>query len=323
MYKNSNTVAECTLYLVKIYIDIKYLSNGRISSNLANTFRGAFGATLKRIVCTFAKRKCKECILSGKCAYGYIFETPIPHNTELMRKYPYAPHPLIILPPYQNSSYISQGKVDTIGITLIGRAIDYIPYIVLTFQELGSSGIGSSQVKFVVKELRSEYGDILFSSEDCILKEIKSFNYFDVRQGNVEKGTFSLNFFTPLRLQINGRITELPTFNNIIASLSRRITLLSYFHCGGDGTPLSHYFKEKTREVEMVNAYTTQVNKKRFSSRQKQKVPMNGFIGTLSFKGDYGSFLPLLKAGEYTHLGKDTIFGYGFYRLEVEKKDDT
>jgi len=41
------------------------------------------------------------------------------------------------------------------------------------------------------------------------------------------------------------------------------------------------------------------------------------------FVSNEKSFLPLLKAGEYTHLGKDTIFGYGFYRLEVEKKDDT
>ena len=128
-HTKSDTLTDCTLHLVKINIDIRYLSSGRISSNIANTLRGAFGATLKRIVCPFQEKKCKECILSSKCAYGYIFETPIPSITTIMRKYPFAPHPIIIIPPKHNSTYTSQGEKDTISITLIGKAIDYFPYI--------------------------------------------------------------------------------------------------------------------------------------------------------------------------------------------------
>ena len=72
----------------------------------------------------------------------------------------------------------------------------------------------------------------------------------------------------------------------------------------------------------MIDKKIVDIGKKRYSARQKRKIPMNGFQGTLTYEGDYGSFLPLLKVGEYIHLGKDTIFGYGRYTMEVHSKNE-
>ena len=76
---------------------------------------------------------------------------------------------------------------------------------------------------------------------------------------------------------------------------------------------------DKTKEVKIIDKKIIDIGKNRFSARQKRKIPMNGFKGTLAFFGDYGSLLPLLKVGEYIHLGKDTVFGYGKYSFWVKK----
>jgi hypothetical protein len=64
-----------------------------------STLRGGFGAAFRRIVCVIRDKECSDCLLKGKCVYSYIFETPPPADTAVMRKYEAAPHPFVIEPP--------------------------------------------------------------------------------------------------------------------------------------------------------------------------------------------------------------------------------
>jgi hypothetical protein len=71
-----------------------------------STLRGAFGTVFKDTVCVVEHRDCDRCILKLKCAYPYIFDTPIPEGSERMRKYERAPHPFVIDPPSGNEHEI-------------------------------------------------------------------------------------------------------------------------------------------------------------------------------------------------------------------------
>ena len=42
---------------------------------------------------------------------------------------------------------------------------------------------------------------------------------------------------------------------------------------------------------------------------------MGGFIGPITFEGDFEVFLPFLLPGEYLHVGKGTSFGLGKYEI--------
>jgi hypothetical protein len=66
-----------------------------------STLRGGFGNAFRRVVCVIREKECKECLLKGQCIYSYVFETPPPAGTKVMRKYEAAPHPFIIEPPLQ------------------------------------------------------------------------------------------------------------------------------------------------------------------------------------------------------------------------------
>ncbi|MDP2755868.1 MAG: hypothetical protein Q8P40_15985 [Nitrospirota bacterium] len=69
-----------------------------------STFRGGFGYAFKRVVCAIKDKECLDCLLKEKCIYSYVFETPPPSDTKIMRKYKATPHPFVIEPQQSQSS---------------------------------------------------------------------------------------------------------------------------------------------------------------------------------------------------------------------------
>ena len=111
-----------------------------------STLRGAFGTVFKETVCVVEHRDCDRCILKLKCAYPYIFDTPIPEDSARMRKYERAPHPFVIDPPLDTSTNYEPGSSLSFGLTLIGKAIDYLPYFIYSFERMGADrGIGKGR----------------------------------------------------------------------------------------------------------------------------------------------------------------------------------
>jgi hypothetical protein len=120
-----------------------------------STLRGGFGSTFRRIVCVTRDKKCRECLLKGKCVYSYVFETPPPADTVIMRKYEAAPHPFVIEPPLEQKRVYNPEEDLLFGLVLVGRAIDYLPYFIYTFDELGKAGLGKGRGKYELKTVTS------------------------------------------------------------------------------------------------------------------------------------------------------------------------
>ena len=108
-----------------------------------STLRGGFGMAFKEAVCVVVHRDCERCILRSKCAYPYIFETPIPNGSKRLASLEHAPHPFVIEPPLDSRTRYAAGDELAFDLVLIGRAIDYLPYFIFAFEELGRQrGIG-------------------------------------------------------------------------------------------------------------------------------------------------------------------------------------
>ena len=118
-----------------------------------STLRGGFGHAFRRVVCVFKDRDCADCLLKEKCVYCWTFETPIPENAEILRKYTAAPHPFILEPPEDNRTNYEPGETLSFGLILIGRAVDYLAYFIYTFEELGRIGIGKNRGKYHLVEV--------------------------------------------------------------------------------------------------------------------------------------------------------------------------
>jgi CRISPR-associated endoribonuclease Cas6 len=287
-----------------------------------STLRGGFGSAFRRIVCIVKGQECAGCLLKGKCVYSYIFETPPPADTKIMRKYEAAPHPFIIEPPAETNRSYKPGDTITFGLTLIGRAVDYLPYFIYTFEELGKTGLGRGRGGF---ELRTvlDHGHTIYSSETRLLNNFEKVMLplgpvsFDADMGAPSRLT--LNFLTPTRITYNGRFDEEIEFHVIIRNLLRRISNLYYFHGDNHQSPELDFKNviKKAQEVKTVKKQLRQYDWERYSGRQEQKINMSGFVGGITFEGEIAPYMPLLKAGEILHIGKGTVFGMGRYNINL------
>lgn len=327
-----------------------------------STFRGAFGHAFKKIVCVHPVRKsrealnpaetivksdpaagqrgiisdrvnreniCEPCLLKGKCVYSYIFETPPPSDTLKMRKYPFAPHPFVITPPLEEKRTYRQNDTLCFELTLIGKSIDFLPYFIYTFDELGRMGIGKGKGKYRLEEVRaiqvderSETKDretiVIYSGKDKALRNnFRVLKVDDISPLNLSPLSLSLSFMTPTRLKYDGQLSPTLEFHILIRNLLRRTSLLSYFHCGEQ---LDLDFKgliEEAKSVKVQKENLRWVDWERYSNRQETKMKMGGFTGSVTFEGDFEKFLPILLLGEHIHVGKGTSFGLGRYEIRT------
>jgi len=306
---------------------LKALDTIGLPAYKGSTFRGPFGHAFKKVVCINRERICNSCLLKEKCVYSYVFETPPPSDTSKMRKYPFAPHPFVITPPLEDKRTYRQNDTLSFELTLIGKSIDFLPYFIYTFDELGKMGIGKGKGKYHLKEVKGEGSkvkgeNIIYSGEDKTLRNNFAVLKFDdilpfhfSPSSSLSPHTLHLHFVTPTRLKFDGRLSPSLEFHILIRNLLRRISLLSYFHCGKE---LDLDFKgliEKSKEMTVQKENLTWFDWERYSNRQETKMKMGGFIGSITFDGDLEPFLPFLLLGEYVHVGKGTSFGLSKYEI--------
>ncbi len=328
-------------------------------------FRGGFGYAFKRVVCVTRGKQCDDCLLKQKCIYSYIFETPPPDDTEILRLYPKVPHPFVIEPPVTEKQSFEPGEEFSFQLILIGKAIDYLPYFIYTFTELGKQGIGQGRGKYNIiqvegisledesvqiynhktQTLTNHYPVIQahqFNPQSLVpvnTQEMVTHNkikqpqatspnisppYEGGDKGEVVKSDTiqqdhnnktTISFLTPLRLRFDGHITDKIEFHIFVRNLLRRISSLSYFHCGEKLELDFKYFIERAKVVKQVSSDIRWFDWKRYSTRQEAWMALGGITGTVSYEGDVSDFMFFLKLGEYVHVGKGTSFGLGKFEI--------
>lgn len=289
-------------------------------------FRGAFGHALRWVVCVTRTYECAPCPLRDRCVYPYVFETPLPPGTRVMRKYPAAPHPFVLEPP-PGERVLARGEVFMVGLTLFGSALRWLPHFIFAFERMDQVGLGSRRATARVVQadgwvdgrpcpIYAAEERTLAATEACTHTVRLPFSpptdgYDDQTDRRVE-----IEFLTPLRVKYDERLAKSLEFHILVRSLLRRIAHLSYFHCGGD--PLGVAFREWIEQAEQVRTVSSTLawyDWTRYSQRQHETMQFGGLIGRVVFEGVLSPFMPLLRLGEVTHVGKATSFGLGRYRL--------
>lgn len=297
-----------------------------------STFRGGFGNMFRRIVCALKLQDCLDCMLKSRCIYAYVFETPSNEGAEIMNmhKYEKVPHPFVIEPPeisskfkVQSSNIIPPGSKIDFNLILIGKATDYLPYFIYTFNELGKKGIGRGRGRYRLVEVRRWNNHVpdklpIYHESDKTIRqtEVNIIHIPDVFKPLESINQITFQFITPLRIKYNRDLVVRPEFHILIRNLLRRLGLLYYFHCGNNKPCWDHRAIIKHAEgILIVNSSLNWLDWERYSSRQDTRMKLGGLVGEITYSGNIEPFLPYLKAGEILHIGKGTSFGLGQYRL--------
>jgi hypothetical protein len=238
------------------------------------------------------------------------------------RKYPFAPHPFVLIPPLEDRRVYRDGDPFSFHLTLVGRAQDYLPYVIYVFDEIGRRGIGSHRGRYhfnAVEWFDGKGGTLpVYDGGQKIL--LNAYASTSLRLPTLQGGRITLLFTTPVRMKSERRLTDHLSFGILVRNLLRRFSSLAYFHCGCELDLDYRGVIEQADAVMTVEDKTRWMDWERYSSRQETKIKMGGLVGEISFEGEgIEEFLSLLALGEYLHVGKGTAFGLGRYTIKTGK----
>lgn len=286
-------------------------------------FRGSFGNIFRRTVCLKGKESCDQCLLSRHCSYIYLFESKRIDGNEQKWNASHDPHPFVFEPPFGPQRVYLAGESFSLGLVLFGEGISYLPYFILVFEDMGRRGIGKHYGRFkLVKVTAAKFnGDkIIYNGKSKnILADPPVITPSDLNLLAMSKSDEAeINFLTPTRMQQHGKLIEEVDFPQLIRALLRRYSWLSSLYSGNlPDLPYKDILNKAEHEVRLVHSDLTWKNLKRYSYLQKKRIILSGLVGKVLFAGNIAPFLPLLRLGEYLHVGKSTAFGLGQYRLTV------
>jgi hypothetical protein len=290
----------------------------------ASTFRGGFGHIFKKLACTQTDDTCEGCLATSYCAYAFVFETSPGEDDTFMSRYEQVPRPYLLEMPTDQQTFFEPGDLFTFRLRLFGRAIEYAPLFVTTFQELGKSGIGKGRNPYRLIHVEAEGYGAIPSRTVYTYGSRQVHRPVVVTGADLVKVTSDLDsvnrltifFETPLRMKSQGTYTNDPQFSVIFRNILRRTTGLLQFH--HDMTPQieAKEWIGRAEQIRLVRKETKWVDHSRYSQRQESRMKLGGFIGWAQYEGeDLAAFLPWLKIAEVIHLGKNTVFDLGRIRV--------
>ncbi|TLU55145.1 MAG: CRISPR system precrRNA processing endoribonuclease RAMP protein Cas6 [Chlorobium sp.] len=291
--------------------------------------RGGFGFAFKKATCLSRDRQCGPCMLKSACAYFTVFETRVPkESAERLGIGSDAPHPFVLEPPMTERQYFHPGSTISYGLTLFGSAIDKLPFFVYAFMILGEDlGIGRGRGRFRLLSVVDDNGKHIYD-EGNLSGGFLVLTARDVLESvGTDDRLISMRFQTPVRMKTAWQpgvgkglltaITKDEDFYLLLKLLYHRAFVLTQLY--GDN-PVQKVYNSRdlpclSGEVKLAESRTHWLDWTRYSTRQKQEMQLGGMLGTVSFSGKTGQYLPLFKLGEYLHIGKGSTFGLGKYQL--------
>ena len=125
----------------------------------------------------------------------------------------------------------------------------------------------------------------------------------------------AIEFWSPTELKNDGQVAERPEFPILFSRLRDRIATLRSLY---QSAPLKVDFRglgERAQFIQIRNARIGWESVQRTSSRTGQTHPIGGFTGAVEYEGELAEFLPWLRGGEFTGVGRQTTWGKGDLRV--------
>lgn len=295
--------------------------------NPVNTLRGALGYQLKKLACiqrkgTELESACKNCKAVSRCAYALCYETSPAHiSADFSCSISDLPNLMLIDAEFEGRKVFPAGSTFSFVINLFGAAINSAPHLIVAIQKMGKHGLTSAKTPCEL-EIITDVGTNMrvWTITDDILT-LPNTSKLQLSMPNLSQADeleVTLKFITPIAFKSlsQGTVTTYPEFSRIIGSLMRRYTIFE----ASEGNILSWNFGELSslaREVKLLSTDATPVYWQRFSTRQKQRIPISGIKGKACYFGPIKPFIELLNAGNLIRCGRSIAFGQG--RIAIEK----
>lgn len=295
----------------------------RLPEYAGSALRGIFGHALLKTACMTKLENCETCPLKQTCPYTQIFATPAPENHQL-QQFNNVPNPYIIEAPSDGKRDYQDNEIFIFDMVLVGNAISQLPLITFAWQRAFSHGIGKDKHQAELLDIsfvNQHHQEELIYSPELDITEIQPHQAWLQLDEPETTNKVTLYLETPLRLQNNGKAVtgRQLTAQKFLNALVRRSSLLLEFHHNQYQPPSPETFANLSQQAKAIEINVENLGWKdweRYSNRQQQLMTLGGLVGKLELTGKLTPFMPYLQIGQWTHLGKNAVFGLGKYTLE-------
>ena len=306
-----------------------------------SSLRGALGYAL-RAVRYGMTGACPECMVRSECRYqsrslcAYFFDSPSDHpflrvaHEHLHRRMQREVYPQpFIIDPIDEGDY-GPGALLVLPFTLIGRAIEFFPFMACALSLMGRLKLGqrtgNAFLEAITDGFATDDGNetLIFDGQTGRLVGPCQVVDFDVVRetcvsaqiGDSVVRRVLIRFVTPFRYKHENRLGVAAdlTFEIFLKKLLERFTFLSVH------SPLTyewarHELLHLARQIETRPLSLEWCEFERLSARQKERMRLGGVLGDIEFVGNLDVFLPFLQMGAYLNVGKAASFGFGRYLI--------
>ena len=294
-----------TLSYLPVRFHIKFAAPAYSDTPPLFILRSLLGKNLRSMSCIARQNKCPDCMYNKTCAYAFLFETILPTENDVAPGRDRASHPFA----FTDGKLASNEKLDEYDftITLLGKAVEYLPYIYASFVRAGAEGIFRKRTPFEITKVCVGEKNILIDSDHidtftpAILWKFKE----DLSAKN---GEVLVDLRSPLRFKYGGKYGMDFSAQDFMSCLFRRMKTL----CALYGSVDSELEYRTGEEIGIADKRLEWQDNKHYSARQKKEMSLGGVSGTFKLQGTFTAMEQnLLEFSKLFNAGKNTNFGLG------------
>ena len=295
---------------VKLHFKIQFEEATRLPVNKVSAIRGGIGEMLLRANC-IRDRDCANCDFESEC----IVRRTMYSKFDVKPAFVTTGESVGYVLECENYKEFFQ-RADTLEFQLIlfGKTIVYFSQFLQALHQLGGVGIGKEHSCYQIISIRNTIGKEILDGNSIFMENylVQTLNdYVKYRLGHNHAWENRIQFKTPVTLKYQGTIQEKLIWEAVIAAVFRRLYILDCFE-GLDCDEM----RWQGDEPEVLDESSGIISVRRYSGTQDQKMTLWGVKGDMLLSEIPQELLPVLLAGEIMHIGKNTSFGFGRYRVK-------
>lgn len=289
-----------------------------------SALRGVFGRALMQLSGLQAFDVKQKTPLFMFSPYAEVFDPqPSEANLGLLANLPSLPPLYVIQAPTSGQRAYEEGEEFSFHLVLLGKALEHLPLIILAWRRALLRGIGKDNAgiaELLTVELANNptVSQVIYSEDKPVVAEHSQ--QLELANFN-QPANMHLQFLTPLRIQQQGKIligkqlTPEIFFRNLI----RRLSVIWQMQLN-EPINIEVINQLNLLASQPVNHQQRLSQKKwaRYSTRQQQRMQMDGLQGHWLLEDLSPSLQQLVWLGQFLHLGKGTSFGLGGYQISQQ-----
>ncbi|UOP04596.2 CRISPR system precrRNA processing endoribonuclease RAMP protein Cas6 [Conchiformibius kuhniae] len=272
--------------------------------------RGVFGHALLELACTCPPNRA---VHAPDCPYRSLFEAPADARLNKSQQQT-PPQPYVLFAPVRKEICPADGLF-SFEIRLFGQARLLLPMVTAAWRRAFAKGVGAAAVSGSLFDLAVWQNGVWQSLP--VSGTLPPHQQRFVLKNDYPKN-LTLDLITPLRVVRNGKPLRAAALDRdvLLRQLFRRVRGVSALYWPQDFAADYHGLMGDAAAIRSVPQLHWR-DFKRYSNRQQRAVPLGGLMGQWHLENVPPQWAALLDLGQWLHIGKETVFGLGAYRIRA------